>query len=92
MQSTALSQSAWPDEYRRRLAPVFAAAALLLASGSDAAELLPVYAPAALLTARFLERWRRGELVLMRGAMAVCLVFLGLIGVGLTAGDHFAEG
>jgi 4-amino-4-deoxy-L-arabinose transferase-like glycosyltransferase len=54
--------------------------------------ILPVYAPAALLTARFLERWRRGDLVLMRGAMAVCLVFLGLIGVGVTAGLLLAGG
>jgi protease YdgD len=39
--SIALSQSAWPDEYRRRPASVIAAAALLLASGSGAGELLP---------------------------------------------------
>jgi protease YdgD len=36
-----LSQSAWPDEYRRRLASVIAAAALLLGSGAVPAELLP---------------------------------------------------
>ena len=54
--------------------------------------ILPLYAPTALLTARFLERWRRGTLALPRGLMAVCLLFLGLMGVGVTVGLLLAGG
>jgi 4-amino-4-deoxy-L-arabinose transferase-like glycosyltransferase len=54
--------------------------------------ILPLYAPAALLTARFLERWRRGELALARGLMGLCLVLLGLIGVGVTVGLLLVSG
>jgi 4-amino-4-deoxy-L-arabinose transferase-like glycosyltransferase len=54
--------------------------------------ILPLYAPAALLTARFLERWRCGELALPRVLMEVCLLFLGLIGVGVTVGLLLVSG
>jgi 4-amino-4-deoxy-L-arabinose transferase-like glycosyltransferase len=54
--------------------------------------ILPLYAPTALLTARFLERWRRGTLTLPRGLMALCLVLLGLIGVGVAVGLLLAGG
>jgi 4-amino-4-deoxy-L-arabinose transferase-like glycosyltransferase len=54
--------------------------------------ILPLYAPTALLTASFLERWRRGGLDLPRGFMGICLVSFGLIGVGVTAGLLLAGG
>jgi hypothetical protein len=53
---------------------------------------LPVFPPLALLTARFLDRWRRGEIVLPGGLLSLSLVCLGLTGVGLTLGLLVAGG
>jgi 4-amino-4-deoxy-L-arabinose transferase-like glycosyltransferase len=54
--------------------------------------ILPLCAPAALLTARFLERWRRGELTLPRRVMGLCLAGVGLIGALASVGLLVAGG
>jgi 4-amino-4-deoxy-L-arabinose transferase-like glycosyltransferase len=45
--------------------------------------ILPVYAPSALLTARFLDCWRRGLVVVPAWVMSVCLGFLGVSGLAV---------
>jgi 4-amino-4-deoxy-L-arabinose transferase-like glycosyltransferase len=47
--------------------------------------LVPLFPPVALLTARFLERWRRGLLQPPTWAWQLCLACLVLIGVGTAA-------
>ncbi len=47
---------------------------------------LPLYPTAALLTGYFLDRWRRGLLVLPAWAARTCLLCLALLGVGVTVG------
>jgi 4-amino-4-deoxy-L-arabinose transferase-like glycosyltransferase len=47
---------------------------------------LPLYPAAALLTAYFLDRWRRGDIALPAWAVRTCLVCLALMGVGVAAG------
>jgi 4-amino-4-deoxy-L-arabinose transferase-like glycosyltransferase len=54
--------------------------------------ILPLYAPTALLMARFLERWRRGEIALPRRLLGACLLLLALIGVGVAGGLLLAGG
>ncbi len=54
--------------------------------------LLPISVPAALLLGRFLERSRRGELVLPAWSGYVAMLCLGLIGVGTAAGLFIAGG
>jgi 4-amino-4-deoxy-L-arabinose transferase-like glycosyltransferase len=54
--------------------------------------ILPLYAPTALLSARFLERWRRGEIAVPRWLMGFCLVLVGLIGAGVIFGMLLAAG
>jgi hypothetical protein len=46
--------------------------------------ILPIYAPIAILTARFLERWRTGVIQIPSWVLNLCLACLAL--VGLTAG------
>jgi 4-amino-4-deoxy-L-arabinose transferase-like glycosyltransferase len=53
---------------------------------------LPVAVPCAVLTARFLERWRRGELRVPRWVVGASLASLLLIGVGTVAGLLVAGG
>jgi 4-amino-4-deoxy-L-arabinose transferase-like glycosyltransferase len=46
---------------------------------------LPVFAPLALLTARYLERWRTGLARVPQLQMRMSLVLLGVVGVGIAA-------
>jgi 4-amino-4-deoxy-L-arabinose transferase-like glycosyltransferase len=48
--------------------------------------ILPVYPPVALLTASFLDDWRRGRLALPAWVMPVSLTCLALVGVGVVVG------
>jgi 4-amino-4-deoxy-L-arabinose transferase-like glycosyltransferase len=54
--------------------------------------ILPMYAPVALLTARALDRWRRGDVALPRGLFGLCLACLGLVGVLTVVGLLLAGG
>jgi 4-amino-4-deoxy-L-arabinose transferase-like glycosyltransferase len=54
--------------------------------------ILPLYPPAALLTAHTLERWRRGEPVLPAWAVRAGLVCLALVGVAASLGFLLAGG
>jgi 4-amino-4-deoxy-L-arabinose transferase-like glycosyltransferase len=54
--------------------------------------ILPLYAPVALLTAHFLDRWRRGVLQPPGWAVGISLACLGLLGVGTTFGLLAASG
>jgi 4-amino-4-deoxy-L-arabinose transferase-like glycosyltransferase len=47
--------------------------------------ILPLYPPLAILTARFLDRWRGSAIQPYRGIMPVCLGGLALIGTGTSA-------
>jgi 4-amino-4-deoxy-L-arabinose transferase-like glycosyltransferase len=47
--------------------------------------ILPLYPAVALLTARFLQRWRRGDIEAPRFMMPGILLCLGFVGVGLAA-------
>ncbi len=53
---------------------------------------LPLYAPMALLTARFLDRWRLGRIVPNRWLLRSSLVCFALVGVAVTAGLLVAGG
>jgi 4-amino-4-deoxy-L-arabinose transferase-like glycosyltransferase len=53
---------------------------------------LPVYAPTAILTARFLHRWRGGLVSSPGWVLKAGLVALALVGVGLAAGLLLAGG
>jgi 4-amino-4-deoxy-L-arabinose transferase-like glycosyltransferase len=53
---------------------------------------LPAYPPLALLTARFLDRWRRGAVEVFRGEMTAAMVVLAVIGVAITGGLLMAGG
>ncbi|TMQ31914.1 MAG: glycosyltransferase family 39 protein [Planctomycetota bacterium] len=53
---------------------------------------LPIYAPLAILTARFLERWRRGMLKPPHWALHASLVALAFIGLGASLGLLAAGG
>jgi 4-amino-4-deoxy-L-arabinose transferase-like glycosyltransferase len=53
---------------------------------------LPVVVPCAVLTARFLDRWRRGQLVVPTWSLALSLVCLALIGAGVGVGLTLASG
>jgi 4-amino-4-deoxy-L-arabinose transferase-like glycosyltransferase len=53
---------------------------------------LPAYPPLALLTARFLDRWRRGEVNMLRGEMTASLLVLAVIGFAITGGLLVAGG
>jgi 4-amino-4-deoxy-L-arabinose transferase-like glycosyltransferase len=54
--------------------------------------ILPLCLPTALLTARFLERWRRADLALPRRVMGLCLAGVGLVGALVSAGLLLASG
>jgi 4-amino-4-deoxy-L-arabinose transferase-like glycosyltransferase len=54
--------------------------------------ILPVSAPAALLTARFLDRWRRGDVSPPAGFVKLTLALLALTGVGVAVGLLLAGG
>lgn len=54
--------------------------------------ILPLYPAVALLTADFLERWRRGAVEPPRWVMPAGLAALGFVGVGITAGLLVAGG
>jgi 4-amino-4-deoxy-L-arabinose transferase-like glycosyltransferase len=54
--------------------------------------ILPLYAPVALLTAHFLDRWRRGVIQPPAWAVAFSLACLGLLGVGTTLAILAASG
>jgi 4-amino-4-deoxy-L-arabinose transferase-like glycosyltransferase len=54
--------------------------------------ILPLYPPAALLTARFFERWQRGAVQPAAWAVHVSLATLALVGVGATVGLLVAGG
>jgi 4-amino-4-deoxy-L-arabinose transferase-like glycosyltransferase len=54
--------------------------------------ILPLYPAAAVLTAAFLDRWRRGELVLPAWVLRGCLACLALMGVGVGVGVLVAAG
>jgi len=54
--------------------------------------ILPVVVPTALLTARFLDRWRSGQLAVPAWAWSVTFVSLFLIGGGMSAGLVVAGG
>ncbi len=54
--------------------------------------ILPIYPPVALLTARFLERWRCGALHPSSWTVRVSLVLLALVGIGTTTGLLLASG
>jgi len=54
--------------------------------------ILPLYAPAALLVARFLDRWRRGSVEPNRWLLNGGLLCFALIGVALSAGLLVAGG
>lgn len=54
--------------------------------------ILPAYAALAILTARFLDRWRRGEIAPPAWIMQTGLVGLALIGIGMAAGLLAAGG
>jgi 4-amino-4-deoxy-L-arabinose transferase-like glycosyltransferase len=47
---------------------------------------LPLYPAAALLTAYFLEGWRRGQISMPAWAVRTCMLGLALMGVGVTLG------
>jgi 4-amino-4-deoxy-L-arabinose transferase-like glycosyltransferase len=53
---------------------------------------LPVLVPSAIVTARFLDRWRRGWLSLPAWAMGAALVGLMLLGIGVCVGLILASG
>jgi 4-amino-4-deoxy-L-arabinose transferase-like glycosyltransferase len=53
---------------------------------------LPVYPPLALLTARFLDRWRGRTIAVPTWLHGISLLFLGLIGVGTAVGLALAGG
>jgi 4-amino-4-deoxy-L-arabinose transferase-like glycosyltransferase len=53
---------------------------------------LPMYPALAILTADFLNRWRRREIQPPRWAMAYCLAWLPIIGVATIAGFGIASG
>lgn len=48
--------------------------------------ILPLYPAVALLTGRFLDRWRRGEIAVRRSVLPVSLGCWALVGMGLTLG------
>ncbi len=48
--------------------------------------ILPLYPAVALLTGRFLDRWRRGVIELRRGMMAAGVGGWALVGIGITIG------
>lgn len=54
--------------------------------------ILPLYPAAALLLARLVERWRRGEVELPGWVMRLAMTTLGLIGLGTAAGVLVAGG
>ncbi len=54
--------------------------------------ILPVSAPTAVLAARFLDRWRLGQVRLPWALMGLCLTCLALIGVATAVGLLFAGG
>jgi 4-amino-4-deoxy-L-arabinose transferase-like glycosyltransferase len=55
--------------------------------------ILPLYAPAALLAARVLDRWRRGELALLPGPLvSMCLAVVALFGALVIFGLLLAGG
>jgi 4-amino-4-deoxy-L-arabinose transferase-like glycosyltransferase len=54
--------------------------------------ILPLYPPTALLVARFLDRWRRGEIALPRWVLHLTLVVLALVGLGAAFGLLAASG
>ena len=53
---------------------------------------LPALAPCAVLIARFLERWRHGQLLVPAWSFALSLAGLGLIGLGIGVGLTLASG
>jgi 4-amino-4-deoxy-L-arabinose transferase-like glycosyltransferase len=53
---------------------------------------LPIYAPSVLLTARFLEQWRRGFLTIPRWVFNVCLAILATGGLALSLGVLVVSG
>jgi hypothetical protein len=53
---------------------------------------LPVLVPSAIVTARFLDRWRRGWLTLPAWTMGAALVGLMLLGIGVSVGLLLASG
>jgi 4-amino-4-deoxy-L-arabinose transferase-like glycosyltransferase len=53
---------------------------------------LPVYLPLAMFLGHFLDRWRRGVIVLPAWTMACGLVYLSLVGVGFSAGLLIGSG
>jgi len=54
--------------------------------------ILPVYAPMALLTARFLDRWQRGFVSPPAWVVHASLAFLGLVGIATSLGLLMAAG
>jgi 4-amino-4-deoxy-L-arabinose transferase-like glycosyltransferase len=54
--------------------------------------ILPIYPPLALLTARFLDRWRRHILSLPGWLIHYCLICLALVGIGSGLGLAFVGG
>jgi 4-amino-4-deoxy-L-arabinose transferase-like glycosyltransferase len=54
--------------------------------------ILPLYAPVALLTAHFLDRWRRGIVRPPNWVVAISLACLALLGVGMSLGVLAASG
>jgi hypothetical protein len=53
---------------------------------------LPAYPPLAILTGRFLDRWRLGTVATPTVIMQICLGCLAMIGIGLAAGLNIAGG
>jgi 4-amino-4-deoxy-L-arabinose transferase-like glycosyltransferase len=53
---------------------------------------LPVYAPSALLIARFLDRWRLGQIAVPGWVIGLCLSLLGIAGVSLGMGVLVVSG
>jgi 4-amino-4-deoxy-L-arabinose transferase-like glycosyltransferase len=54
--------------------------------------ILPIYPPLALLTAQFLDRWRRGDLQLPLWLLNWCLAVLALVGIGYSLGVLLVSG
>jgi 4-amino-4-deoxy-L-arabinose transferase-like glycosyltransferase len=54
--------------------------------------ILPVYPPLALLTGRFLDRWRRGEVTPPAWLLHLSLASLGLVGIAVMLGLWLAGG
>jgi 4-amino-4-deoxy-L-arabinose transferase-like glycosyltransferase len=54
--------------------------------------ILPIYPPMVLLTARFLDHWRRGQVDLPRWAIPSALVCLALIGLSVAGGILVVSG